>query len=143
MSPSRSRTVTSTPVSSRTSRAAVSSAVSPKRAPPFGSPVTVLPVGVITIVSAPRTTTPPYEVSRSSGRCGLVDISVEGSRVVDRQPAPPLRDHAGALQHREEAARRLARRARQLRDVRLGGGQEHVGLARALGARLLDELAQH
>src|SRR5215207_9844650 len=145
MSPSHSRTETWTPVSSRTSRAAVSSAVSPKRAPPFGRPVTGLPAGVMMIVSEPRTTTPPKDVSRSSGRRPRrsVDIAVERVRVVDGEPASPLRDHAGALEHREEAAGRLARGARELRHVGLRRGDEDVVFAGALGARLLDELAEH
>ena len=62
---------------------------------------------------------------------------------MDGQPAAALGDHAGALEHGQEAAGRLARGARELGDVGLGGGHEHVALAGALGARLLDELAEH
>ena len=46
-------------------------------------------------------------------------------------PPPALRQHAGALEHREEAAGRLARGPGELGDVGLGDAQEHVaGAAR-------------
>ena len=52
-------------------------------------------------------------------------------------------DHAGALERGEEAAGGLAAGAGELGQVGLGGGDEHVAVSRALGARLLDELAEH
>src|SRR5215207_5996959 len=126
------------PVSSRTSRAAVSSGLSPATGPPLGSPSTRWrPRGTITITSSPRTTTPPYDVSRS------VDIALERRRVVHRQPPPPLRDHARPLEHGEEAAGRLARRAGELGQVGLRRGDLHVAGAGTLGLRLLDELPEH
>src|ERR671914_374836 len=136
-SPSGSRTVAVTPVSSRTSRTAVSAPLSPGFCPPFGSPVTRrLPAGVITSSSLPRTTTPPYEVSSS------VDIALQRVWLVDGQPPAALGDDAGALEHREETAGRLARGAGQLGEVGLGGDDGHVALAGALGARLVDELRE-
>src|SRR6187551_335066 len=100
------------PVSSRTSRAAVSSGVSPSIGPPLGRPSTRLrPRGTITMTSSPRTTTPPYDVSCS------VDIAAEGFGVVHDQPPPALRDHSCPLEHREEPARRLPRGARELGEV--------------------------
>ena len=62
---------------------------------------------------------------------------------MDGQPAAALGDDAGALEHGEEAAGRLARGAGELGDVGLGGHDEHVALAGALGLRLVDELAEH
>src|SRR5687768_5667424 len=109
------------PVSSRTSRAAASSGVSSALRPPFGSPSTRLrPRGVMTITSRPRTTTPPYEISRS------VDIAAQRGRVVHDQAPAALRDDPGALEHGEEAAGGLARGAGQLGQIRLGGGDLHV-----------------
>src|SRR5215207_843837 len=129
----------STPVSSRTSRAAVASGRSPVCGPPFGSvAIWGRPAGVITSTSSPRTTTPPNDRSRS------VDIAAQRRRVVDGQPPAPLADHPGPLEHGEEAAGRLARRAGELRQVGLRGGHEDVaGPALALGPRLLDELVEH
>ena len=49
-----------------------------------------------------------------------------GGRVRSGLPAA-LGDHAGALEHGEEAARGLARGAGELREVGLGGGDEDVG----------------
>src|SRR4051794_26208284 len=98
------------PVSSRTSRTAVCSGISPRFGPPLGSPVTRLPAGVMTSSCPSRTTTPPYEVSvRWPSRCRRsrgesVDIALERVGVVDRQAAAALGDDAGALEHGEEAA---------------------------------------
>ena len=70
------------------------------------------------------------------------DVALERGRIVDGDAAAALRDDAGALEHREEAAGRLARGAGELGDVGLRDLHEHVARARALGLRLLDELRQ-
>src|SRR5829696_6802064 len=133
------------PVSSRTSRPAVSSGVSPRLMPPLGSAVIRRrPTGVITSTSSPRTATPPYEVSVTFARPRRsVDIALEGGGIVDGQPAASLRDHPGALEHGEEAAGRLGRGAGELRELRLRRGEEDIALAGALGPCLLDELGEH
>src|SRR5439155_26077951 len=140
----------STPASSRTSRAAASIGVSPGSMWPLGSATTGRPLaarrtGMITIVSSPRTTTPPAENSRLRGarRGGSVDIPAQGHRIVDREPSAALGDHPGALEGGQEAARRLPARAGELGDVGLGRRDQHVALVGPLGARLLDELAEH
>src|SRR4051812_37760186 len=123
--------------------------VSPGSTWPLGSATTRRPsaarrTGTITMVSSPRTTTPPAENSRSpAGRRRLsIDIPAERHRVVDGEPAAALRDDAGALEGRQEAAGRLPAGARELGEVGLGGRDEHVGGAGALGLDLLDELAE-
>src|SRR5918994_712352 len=125
------------PVSSRTSRAAVCSVVSPRFMPPLGSPRTRRrPRGTITTTSSPRTTTPPYDVS--------VDIALQRAGVVDGEAAAALRDDAGPLQDGQEATGGLARGAGELGQVGLRRRDGHVRLAgRALVARLLDELPEH
>ena len=62
--------------------------------------------------------------------------------VVHHQAAASLGDHAGALEHRQKAARRLAGRSRQLGEVGLSGRDQHVPLL-AVGKLLRDELAKH
>ena len=52
-----------------------------------------------------------------------------------RDAAPALGDHAGALEHREEAAGRFARGSRELGDVGLRDGDEHVAWPGALALR--------
>src|SRR4051812_42219131 len=127
-------------------------AVSPGSTWPFGRATTLRPsaarrTGTMTIVSSPRTTTPPAENSRllpwEPCFAWSVDITAQRDGVVDREPAAPLGDHPGALEGGEEAAGRLAAGARQLGEVGLRGGDEHVGLGASLGARLVDELAEH
>src|SRR5919112_6333562 len=126
MSPSFSTRVASTPVSSRTSRSAASAADSAPSGWPFGSASTLLPsaarrVGTMTMQRPSRTTTPPAENSESAPvGIGSEHVAAERVRVVDRDPPAALRDDAGPLEHREEAARRLARGPRELRDVGLG-----------------------
>src|SRR4051794_14392948 len=105
---------------------------------PLGSATTARPLaarrtGTMTIVSSPRTTTPPAENSRL--RAGVrrrrpvsVDIAAQRDRVVDGQPPAALGDHAGPLERRQEAAGRLPAGARELGDVRLRGGDQHVAL---------------
>src|SRR4051812_6496595 len=124
--------------------------VSPGSTWPFGSATTLRPsaarrTGTMTMVSSPRTTTPPAENSRLRGsrRLVSVDIAPQRDRVVDGEPSAALGDHAGALERGEKTAGRLPAGARQLRQVGLGGGDEDVGVGRALGARLVDELAEH
>src|SRR5213079_1027997 len=125
--------------------------VSPGSTWPLGSATTLRPsaarrTGTITMVSSPRTTTPPAENSRLRGgrrRPASIDISAQRHGIVDGEPPAPLGDDPGALERGEEAAGRLAARARELGQVGLGGGDEHVAVSRALGARLLDELAEH
>src|SRR4051794_7193022 len=129
----------STPVSSRTSRVAVSHGGSPACGPPFGSVATCgRPAGVITSTSSSRTTTPPKDSSCS------IDIAAQRRGIVHGQAPAALADDARALQHGEEAAGRLARGAGELGELRLGGGDEDVARpALALRARLLDELVEH
>src|SRR5450755_2851699 len=161
---------TTTPVSSRTSRSAACSAVSPGSTWPFGSASTREPsgarrVGTITTTCSPRSTTPPAEISCARGSLRglpprsppclppprLEDILLQRLRVVHHQATPPLRNHPSALQHRQEAAGRLARGARQLRQISLGGDDQHIpseslarGLLRSLlGALLGHQLTQH
>src|SRR5215211_4781157 len=149
MSPSFSTSVASTPVSSRTSRSAASAADSAPSGWPLGSASTRLPsaarrVGTMTMQRPSRTTTPPAENS-DSGADGMrpsEDVAVERGGVVDGDPPAALGDDPGALEHGEEAARRLARGAGELGDVGLGDLDEHVAFAGALGARLADELAE-
>src|SRR3954454_1382243 len=138
----------STPASSRTSRAAASSSLSPGSTCPLGSartwrPDAVRRVGTMTIVSSPRTTTPPAECSRSRRRRpSSVDIPLQGDGVVHREPTAALGDDARALQGGEEPAGRLPARTRQLGQVGLRGGDEHVALAGALVLGDLDELLE-
>ena len=112
----------------------------PPRGPPLGSPVTRLPGGrdhehVVAAHARRR--------RRRSPR-GSVDIALQRRRVVDRQPPAALGDHAGALEHGEEAARPTrARSRRACARSACVAVIEHVALARALGARLLDELGEH
>src|SRR3954447_18989883 len=113
----------STPVSSRTSRVAVTQGGSPSSAPPFGSvEICGRPAGVMTSTWPSRTTTPPNDSSRS------VDIAAQRRGVVDGEPATALADDARALEHGEEAAGGLARGPGELRELGLGGGDEHVDL---------------
>src|ERR1700751_1742752 len=101
------------PVSSRTSRWAACSAVSPASMWPLGSASTLLPSdarlrGTIATICSPRTTTPPAERSSARGGGALgasEDILLERLRVVHDQPAAALRDDARALEHGEEPAR--------------------------------------
>src|ERR1700677_1075459 len=139
------------PVSSRTSRSAASRAVSPGSTCPFGRPSTREPsgarrVGTITTTCSsssarsPRTTTPPAEISCAwAPPRRLEDILLERLQIVHAEPPPALGDHAGALEHCKEAAGRLARGARELREVVLSGRDEHVAarellLRRGLGS---------
>src|SRR5665213_151081 len=136
-----------TPVSSRTSRTAACSAFSPGSTCPFGSASTREPsgarrVGTITTTRSPRSTTPPAEISCARGAPLrflrlLEDILLQRLSIVDNQATSPLGDHAGALQYRQEAAGRLARGARELRQIGLGGRHQHVpiGLAEIPGLR--------
>src|SRR4051794_13056942 len=124
--------------------------VSPGSTWPFGSATTLRPsaarrTGTMTMVSSPRTTTPPAENSRLRGSRRLVsiDIAPQRNRVVDGEPSATLGDDAGALERGEEAAGRLAAGAGELGEVGLRGGDEDVGIGRALGPRLVDELAEH
>src|SRR3954452_18715878 len=112
---------------------------------PLGRATTARPfaarrTGTITIVSSPRTTTPPAENSRLRRPPASVDIKPESDRVVDGQEVSPLRDDAGALEGGQEAAGRLAAGARELGHVGLGGGEQDVALARALRSGLVHEL---
>src|SRR5919107_168508 len=123
MSPSFSTSVASTPVSSRTSRSAASAADSAPSGWPFGSASTLLPsaarrVGTMTMQRPSRTTTPPAENSESGvdGMRPSEDVAVERVRVVDRDSPAALGDDPGPL--------------------------EHVALTGALGAGLVDELAE-
>src|SRR4051794_12537370 len=146
MSPSFSTTVASTPVSSRTSRSAASAGDSPASGWPFGRARTLLPsaarrVGTITMQRPSRTTTPPAENSDAFDGIS-VDVAAERVRVVDGDPAAALRDDARALEDGEEAARRLARGARELGDVGLRDPHEDVARAGALRPRLVDELSE-
>src|SRR5579884_1856519 len=132
------------PVSSLTSRAAACAGVSPASGWPFGRPSTRLPrasrlTGTITATSSPRTTTPPAENSVSL----LIDVALQGLCVVHDEPTALLGDDAGAFEHGQEAARRLARGARELGEVSLGGDDQHVAPRRALLPRRLHELPQH
>src|ERR1019366_5160253 len=126
------------PVSSRTSRLAASIGVSPGSTWPLGKASTREPsawrrLGTITTTWSSRTTTPPAENSRACeprggrvGRDDLEDILLERVRVMDDQAPAALGDHPGPLEHGEEAAGRLARGARELGEVRLGGRDQHV-----------------
>src|SRR3954465_14170100 len=116
---------------------------------PFGNATTRRPsaarrTGTITMVSSPRTTTPPAEDSRSPAgrRRWSIEIPAERHRVVDGEPAAALRDDAGALERRQEAAGRLPAGARELGEGRGGCRDERVGGAGALGLDLLGELAE-
>src|SRR4051794_41030446 len=119
---------------------------------PLGSATTCLPLaarrtGTMTMVSSPRTTTPPAENSRLRGgrraAAGSVDIPPERHRVVDRQAPATLGDDARALERGQEAAGRLAAGPGELGDVGLGRGDEDVALRGALLPGLLDELGDH
>src|SRR5881397_1030003 len=102
---------------------------------PLGSATTARPLaarrtGTMTIVSSPRTTTPPAENSRLGGgrRPASVDIAAQGHGIVDREPSAALGDDAGAFQRGQEAACRLAAGAGELGDVGLGRGDQDVAL---------------
>src|SRR4051794_10401839 len=142
------------PVSSRTSRAAVSSPVSPGFGPPLGSPVTRVWRGVMTRTSAVRaassmrTATPPWETSRTTGPRSpprrpserSVDIPLQRRGIVDHETAAPLGDDARALERGEEPAGGFARGARELGDLRLRDDEQDVAVAGPLRPRLVDEL---
>src|SRR4051794_23762240 len=133
----------SMPVSSRTSRVAACSSVSPLSGWPLGSASVRWPWGpglrgTITTTSSPRTTTPPAEISfldRPSE-----DIPLEGARVVHGELAPALGHDARPLQRGQEPRGRLARGPGQLRDLGLGDRDQDVGLGRALALGVADEL---
>src|SRR3954453_16764094 len=115
----------SMPVSSRTSRVAACSSVSPLSGWPFGSANVRWPSGpglrgTMTTVSSPRTTTPPAEISEFF----LEDIPLELRGVIHGELAAPLRDDAGALEVRQDARGRLARGARELGQLEVRGGDE-------------------
>src|SRR5688572_26031577 len=103
---------------------------------PLGSASTRCPaaerrVGTMTTTSSPRTTTPPALTS--------VDVALECGGVMDGELATPLGDDAGALEHREEAAGRLAAGPGQLCELGLRRGDEDVLVGAALGLLLVDE----
>src|SRR5437764_14868369 len=140
MSPSFSTRSTSSPVSSRTSLKAAASGVSSPFGWPFGRPRTRSPAadrltGTTTATSPPRSTTPPAEKS--------VDVSLERFGLMDDQLAAALGDDPRTLQYRQEAARGFPRRARELRQLGLSGGDQYVAVTGALGARGLDQLREH
>src|SRR4051794_38632723 len=125
MSASLSTSRASIPVSSRISRSAASAPLSLPSGWPLGSASTFSPpfarrVGTITTHCPSLTTTPPAENSRSTGGLPSEDIAPQRLGVVDRELPPSLRDDARALEHGQEAARRFARRSRELGDVGLG-----------------------
>ena len=113
------------PVSSRTSRAAVCSGVSPAIRPALRQPEHA---------PAPARDDHEHLVAADDdpavGRLALSRHSrCSAAGIVDGQPPAALRDHACALEHGEEAAGRLARGAGELREVGLRGGDRHVALA--------------
>src|SRR2546423_9643749 len=108
---------------------------------PLGNATTARPsaarrTGVMTIVSSPRTTTPPAENSRLRAalrRPASIDIAPQRHRVVDGQPSASLGDHAGALERGEKAARGLAAGGRELGQGGPGGRDQDVAVAGAPG----------
>src|SRR4029077_5801896 len=117
---------------------------------PLGSASTRVPsdarrVGTITTICSPRTTTPPADSSLAGflrpRLRDLEDILLQRVGIVHDQASAPLRDHAGALEHRQEAAGGLARGAGQLREVGLRRGHQHV-CALAVAHLLVHELAE-
>src|SRR3954468_23260762 len=129
------------PVSSRTSRCAAASSVSPDSGWPLGRASVRRPSGpglrgTIATISSPRTTTPPAETSR------LEDIPLQRARVVHGQLAAALRDDPRALERGQEARGRLAGGAGELGDLRLCGGDQDVGVGGALALGVADELRQ-
>src|SRR3954451_23959908 len=77
---------------------------------------------------------------RSTIRCraASVDVVPERVRLMHHDLAAAGGDQTGALELREEAAGALARGARELGDLGLGGAHEHVAPELAVGAQRLN-----
>src|SRR5215217_8483491 len=66
-------------------------------------------------------------------RLRSVDVVPESSGVMNGDLSTAEADNAGPLERRQEAARALARGSGELRDLRLGGPDQHVRVRRAVG----------
>ena len=66
-------------------------------------------------------------------RARSVDVVPESSGVMHGDLPTSQRDDPGPLKRRQEAAGALARGAGQVRDLRLGGADQHVRVGRAVG----------